>query len=178
MRARAHVAWSCCLPDSIFFVYTVTRTLKKVPSGEYRTCALQSYPKGGCWCGPGGMLIFPACPHQGKSTILVLQHTARVAQMESRATVPSQTSHASSPPRKGFAISSEPREGATRVTLVPRHTTSPSGRVCSVVLMGSSGSGVVKIGRERGWTGKRYPRTAAARYQLAPQLRHLWRPHL
>lgn len=41
----------------------------------------------------------------------------------------------------GFAISSVPVVGTTSITLVPRHTHSPSGRVASVTRIGSSGSG-------------------------------------
>ena len=76
MRARAHVAWSPCSPDS-FFVYIVTRTLKRVPCSGYRACAMQSCPKGGCRREAGGTLVFPARPHQSKGTILAPKHMRR-----------------------------------------------------------------------------------------------------
>ena len=59
--------------------------------------------------------------------------------------------------RNGLAISSVPSTGQIIMTAVPRQTTSPSVRVASVNLYGSSGSGGgVERGRcEMGrWTGR------------------------
>ena len=53
------------------------------------------------------------------------------------------TSSSSAPPKNGLAISSVPSSGDTKLTCVPRITTSPNRRVWLVTCSGSSGSGVI-----------------------------------